>query len=225
MSSVAIIFTNCSRNVTSQGMKEWTKEEISRDKNRFINELTNATTDENQIIVDCSSGSTRQNIANTAIANYENPINRRNWLTNGNRFNFGPGKPKCNQFVWEVTAAVGANPGLPNHSSDLAGIRSWLHDLYPDLIRYEQFPPSANQWASKDRSVIDEGWCPLEASGRSTRPNPSPGDVVAKYGIGMGHVSIVTGYQESIGTAYEGIIDKTDFGFRDQEEVFWRWQE
>ncbi|MBB4200703.1 hypothetical protein GGD83_004532 [Rhodoblastus sphagnicola] len=128
---------------------------------------------------------TRKKIVEAAQRNLrDNPGLWRDQTTRGN---VGPGKSKCNLFVYEMLAEAGADPGLAH--------RSTLNSLTGGALG-TTYPPTAGDWANRDYDIL--GW-------RVLAPNeqPEPGDVVAqkiKFGDASGHVMIVGDGDTFVGT-------------------------
>jgi RHS repeat-associated protein len=147
----------------------------------------------------------RERIVNNALAQKGSSA----WDYRTSRGNFGERTNKCNLFVYEMTTSAGASPGLPN------GHR-------------KPSPPLANQWADPNYKI--PGWEVLPEGSV-----PEPGDVAAEphdYGPTVratGHVAIVTGENETTGTADSNgvhVIETRNWGFRDNNKgfvVFRRW--
>lgn len=142
----------------------------------------------------------------------ENQVGSMSWAYNGRRGSFGPNTHKCNLFVAEVLAAVGARAGgIPSSDS---GIRQFL-----------ERPPLAKEWA--DGTYISN-WEIVN--------NPQRGDVVAEsynteegdgYSGHVGIVVIVSGCGddgESVSaSSYEGgRIVRSAFGFRPHGQPIFR---
>jgi len=109
------------------------------------------------------------------------------WRDSVARGDFGPGKNKCNLFVYETIAAAGADPGFTHRSAT---------NLLTGGAFGRTYPPMAGDWA--DPSVDIPGWKVLEPE-----QSPEPGDVVAQrisYRGASGHVMIVGPGDTFIGT-------------------------
>jgi hypothetical protein len=115
---------------------------------------------------DRSSSDIHQKIVDRASAQ----IGSGDWHFDVAKGNFGPGKDKCNLFVYDMLTDAGASPGLPNGH--------W----------WNPYPPTAANWA--DPSFAIPGWRVL-GSGEI----PQPGDVVGQRipwdNGATGHVMIV----------------------------------
>ena len=110
-------------------------------------------------------------------ANAQSNVGSEKWSDDVANGNYPNPSNKCNLFVYDMTTAAGASPGLPN---------GMLHG----------YPPLAEQWADPNYSI--PGWTVL-GPGRA----PQAGDVVAQkiaYGDASGHVMIVGSNNTVIGT-------------------------
>ena len=121
----------------------------------------------------------------------------RGFDTNVPRGNFLSGEPKCNLYVYEVTFAADASPGLPNRPGRWAQLRGASGAR----------PPIASQWADSGYNI--PGWVVVSS--------PRPGDV-ASFG---GHVGIVIGNNQTISVGGRG-LDIGPFGFRETESPTFR---
>ena len=138
------------------------------------------------------------------------------WNTNVNREGIREGIDKCNIFVYEITNAAGASPGLPNSAGN------------NPFTRYRggrNTPPLASQWADPNFEI--PGWRVLS---QEESIYPIPGDVVAISNAAINHVAIVTGEESSIGTNQiinPHAVRENNFGFRAEHRnfsVFRRWE-
>ena len=134
----------------------------------------------------------------------ENQIGSSDWSYEGSRKRFGPKTNKCNLFVFEVIAAVGAKATTRSTSDD------WYKRLFdrPLLVR---------EWADPNRNMSD--W--------SIVSEPARGDVVAErrnYSDATGHVGIVveTGNFGASVSADDDYIVRSAFGFRSTESPVFR---
>jgi hypothetical protein len=125
----------------------------------------------------------RQKIVQAA----QKQIGSGDWHFDVAKGNFGPGKDKCNLFVYDMLNDAGASPGLPNG-------HAW----------WKSYPPTAANWA--DPSFPIPGWRVL-GSGES----PQPGDVVGQRiqwpNGATGHVMIVGPNASFIGVGKSEMID------------------
>ncbi|MBX9890563.1 MAG: hypothetical protein K2X94_04800 [Amoebophilaceae bacterium] len=139
----------------------------------------------------------------------ENQIGSDKWAYRSSRGYFGPDTHKCNLFVCEVIAAVGAK----------ATTRSTSEQWYKRLF---ERPLLVREWADPHRNMLD--W--------SIVSEPARGDVVAEdYSTTpecpyTGHVGIVVeggnfGASVSVDSA-SGLVVRSSFGFRSTERPLFR---
>jgi cell wall-associated NlpC family hydrolase len=122
------------------------------------------------------------------------------WAESANRPPYGPGRNKCNLFVYEVLNGAGTPVSMKTR-------------LSISQLEYVKYPPLAGQWADPRADI--PGW--------EVVTNPRPGDVVAMkedYSDASGHVGIVTGPGTSASvSSYTGTVVENDWGFRaDQKD-------
>jgi hypothetical protein len=129
------------------------------------------------------------------VAEARKHVGSGNWDEAVDRGPYGPGRNKCNLFVYEVLNAAGTPVPMKIRFS----VSSFGNVKYP---------PLAGQWA--DPGVDIPGWEVVK--------DPRPGDVVAlkeNYGDASGHVGIVTGPGTSVSvSSYTGTVVENNWGFR-----------
>mgnify|MGYP001627172822 CR=1 FL=1 len=121
-----------------------------------------------------------------------------NWSLNSFRGDFWFGDYKCNQFVYEITSAAGASPGLPNKG----GLGARLPGRGP-------YPPTAGQWGDPQFNITN--WRNLDSG-----ENPRRGDVISIPRQTMnatGHVGIVLRPGVVVSAATRSVVIN-DWGFR-----------
>lgn len=121
-----------------------------------------------------------------------------NWSLHNFRGDFWFGDYKCNQFVYEITTAAGASPGLPNKGG--MGAR---------LIGKGPYPPTAGQWGDPHFNISN--WKSLD-SGETIRR----GDVISipnETINATGHVGIVLRPGVTISASTRTVV-KNNWGFR-----------